>query len=56
MLDVFVMSVLVALVKLGELATVLPGRGLFSFTAVVVLTIIASQSFDPRLIWQSSDE
>src|SRR2546423_2242609 len=33
MLDVFVMSVLVALVKLGELATVLPGRGLFSFTA-----------------------
>jgi paraquat-inducible protein A len=56
MLDVFVMSVLVALVKLGELATVLPGRGLFSFTAVAVLTIMASMSFDPRLIWQSADE
>jgi paraquat-inducible protein A len=53
MLDVFVMAVLVALVKLGELATVLPGRGLFSFTAVAVLTIMASASFDPRLIWQS---
>jgi len=56
MLDVFVMSVLVALVKLGELATVLPGRGLFSFTAVAVLTIMASLSFDPRLIWESGGE
>ena len=51
MLDVFVMSILVALVKLGELATVLPGRGLFSFAAVAVLTVVASASFDPRLIW-----
>ena len=56
MLDVFVMSVLVALVKLGELATVLPGRGLFSFTAVAVLTMLASASFDPRLIWQGREE
>ena len=56
MLDVFVMSVLVALVKLGELATVLPGRGLFSFTAVAVLTMMASVSFDPRLIWERGDE
>jgi len=56
MLDVFVMSVLVALVKLGELATVLPGRGLFSFTAVAVLTIMATASFDPRLIWHASGD
>ena len=55
MLDVFVMSVLVALVKLGELATVLPGRGLFSFAAVAVLTLLASASFDPRLIWEPAD-
>jgi paraquat-inducible protein A len=55
MLDVFVMSVLVALVKLGELATVLPGRGLFSFAAVAVLTLLASMSFDPRLIWEPAD-
>ena len=53
MLDVFVVAVLVALVKLGELATVLPGRGLFSFTAVAVLTLLASASFDRRLIWES---
>jgi paraquat-inducible protein A len=51
MLDVFLLSVLVALVKLGELATVFPGPGLLAFTAMVVLTILASSSFDPRLIW-----
>jgi paraquat-inducible protein A len=51
MLDVFLLSILVALVKLGGLATVLPGRGLVAFTAVVVLTIFASSSFDPALIW-----
>jgi paraquat-inducible protein A len=52
MLDVFLVAVLVALVKLGQLATVIPGRGLIAFTAVVVLTIIASTSFDQTLIWQ----
>jgi paraquat-inducible protein A len=51
MLDVFLLSVLVAPVKLGELATVLPGPGLLAFTAMVVLTILASSSFDARLIW-----
>src|SRR5438874_3629011 len=56
MLDVFVMAILVALVKLGELATVLPGRGLFSFTAVAMLTMLASASFDPRLIWATAEE
>jgi paraquat-inducible protein A len=51
MLDVFLLAILVALVKLGELATVIPGPGLLAFTAVVVLTILASSSFDPALIW-----
>ena len=52
MLDVFLLSVLVALVKLKQLATVLPGPGILAFTAVVVLTILASASFDPKSIWQ----
>jgi paraquat-inducible protein A len=52
MLDVFLLAVLVALVKLERLATVLPGRGLVAFAAVVVLTILASASFDPRAIWE----
>jgi paraquat-inducible protein A len=46
--------VLVALVKLRTLATVLPGPGLAAFCAVVVLTILASATFDPRLIWTTS--
>jgi paraquat-inducible protein A len=54
MLDVFLLAVLVSLVKLKQLATVLPGPGLLAFTAVVVLTILASASFDPRLIWDES--
>ncbi len=52
MLDVFLLAVLVALVKLGEIATILPGPGLVAFTAVVVLTMLASASFDPRSIWE----
>jgi paraquat-inducible protein A len=51
MLDVFLLAILVALVKMGEIATVLPGPGLLAFASVVVLTIVASASFDPRLIW-----
>ena len=52
MLDVFLLAVLVALVKLGQIAIVLPGPGLIAFTAVVVLTMFASASFDPHLIWE----
>jgi paraquat-inducible protein A len=52
MLDVFLLAVLVALVKLGQIATILPGPGLIAFSAVVVLTMLASASFDPRLIWE----
>ena len=52
MLDVFLLAVLVALVKLGQLATILPGPGLIAFSAVVVLTMFASASFDPRAIWE----
>jgi paraquat-inducible protein A len=51
MLDVFLLAILVSLVKLGELATVLPGDGLLAFTGVVVFTILATASFDPTLIW-----
>jgi len=54
MLDVYLLAVLVALVKLKQIATVLPGPGLFAFAAVVLLTILASSSFDPKLIWERS--
>jgi paraquat-inducible protein A len=55
MLDVFLLAVLVALVRLEQLASVFPGPGLLPFAAVVVLTILASASFDPKLIWDETD-
>lgn len=51
MLDVFLLAILVALVKLGDLGRVIPGPGLVAFAFVVVLTMLASQSFDPKTIW-----
>jgi paraquat-inducible protein A len=51
MLDVFVVALLVALVNFQSVAEVRAGPGLIAFGAVVVLTMLASMSFDPRLIW-----
>lgn len=51
MLDVFLCAILVALVKMGDLGKIIPGPGLVAFTAVVILTILASQCFDPKSIW-----
>ncbi|HTW93590.1 MAG TPA: paraquat-inducible protein A [Tepidisphaeraceae bacterium] len=55
MLDVFVLAVLVSLVKLGRLATIIPGQGLLAFALVVVFTLLASASFDPQLIWEKPE-
>ena len=51
MLDVFVVVLLVGMVRFGAFASVEPAAGLLAFGAVVVLTMLASASFDPRLIW-----
>ncbi len=51
MVDVYVVTILVALVSLGNLATVSAGPGAVYFGAVVVLTMVAAETFDPRLIW-----
>jgi paraquat-inducible protein A len=52
MLDVFVDTLTVALVPLQPLMSVEPGPGVLFFGAVVVLTMLAAESFDPRLIWE----
>ena len=54
MIDIFMISILVALVKLGAIATIEPGVGATSFAAVVVTTMLASMAFDPRLIWDAA--
>jgi paraquat-inducible protein A len=51
MVDVYVVTILVALVSLGNLATVAAGPGAVYFGAVVVFTMLAAETFDPRLIW-----
>jgi paraquat-inducible protein A len=56
MLDVFVVALLVALVDFRSVAEVRAGPGAIAFGAVVVLTMLASMSFDPRLIWDESEQ
>lgn len=51
MVDVFAVALLAALVQMGNLASIQPGPGAGAFAGVVVLTMLAAQSFDPRLIW-----
>lgn len=55
MIDIFMISILVALVRLEAIATVEPGAGATCFAAVVVLTMFAAMSFDPRLIWDAME-
>ena len=55
MVDVFVDTFTVSLIQLQPLMSVEPGPGLLFFAAVVVLTMLAVESFDPRLIWDSGD-
>ncbi len=55
MVDIYVVTILVALVRLGNLATIEAGAGAVFFGSVVVITIFAAESFDPRLIWDHCD-
>jgi paraquat-inducible protein A len=54
MIDVFMISILVALVHFGMFVTVNPGSGAIAFAAVVILTMFAAESFDPRLMWDAA--
>ncbi len=55
MVDVFVVAILVALVHLGGLLSIRPGIAALSFAGVVIITMIAAESFDPRLIWDEME-
>jgi paraquat-inducible protein A len=56
MLDIFVVALMAGLVHFRGVALIEAGAGAAAFGAVVVLTILASQSFDPRLIWDRQEE
>jgi paraquat-inducible protein A len=55
MIDVFVVAILVALVHLGGILVIRPGAAAMAFAGVVIVTIFAAESFDPRLFWDQQD-
>lgn len=55
MVDIYVVTLMVALVKIHGLADIDAGSGAVAFGAVVVLTMLAAMSFDPRLIWDNAE-
>ncbi len=54
MVDIFAIATLIGLVNFGGMSSVIPGIGATFFASVVIITIFATQSFDPRLIWDNS--
>ncbi|MFM0666799.1 paraquat-inducible protein A [Paraburkholderia sediminicola] len=56
MLDIYVITILVALVQFNALATIQAGPAAIAFGSVVVLTMFAAMSFDPRLIWDATED
>ncbi len=56
MLDVFVVTLMVAVVELGFISTVEAGPAINYFTLTVIFTMIAATSFDPRLLWDEEIE
>ena len=56
MTDVFVVAILVALIHLGGLLVITPGPAALAFGGVVIATMLAAHSFDPRLIWDHPGE
>ncbi|MGI5309355.1 PqiA/YebS family transporter subunit [Rheinheimera sp. WS51] len=53
MVDVLVVAIMAALVRFDLLMTVYPGVGVIVFAAVVIITMLAALSFDPRLLWDT---
>ena len=54
MVDIFMESLLGALVQFGSVVTIEPGVGAVAFCGVVILTIFAAEGFDPRLMWDAA--
>jgi len=55
MIDIFMEALLGALVRFGSVVTIEPGIGAVAFCGVVILTIVAAETFDPRLMWDTAE-
>jgi paraquat-inducible protein A len=56
MLDVFLVAFLTGAVQFGALATIEPRSGIVAFAVAVVLTVLATDAFDPRLLWADQSQ
>ena len=56
MMDVFVVAILVALIQITGIIVIRPGGAALAFAGVVILTMLAAESFDPRLIWDAEEK
>jgi len=56
MVDIFVVAILVTMVQLGNYMRVTPGPGALAFAAVVILTMFAAMSFEPKLLWDQLEQ
>lgn len=56
MVDVFVVALLTSLIQLGELSYIIPGPAGLAFATMVILTMFSAMAFDPRLLWDNSDD
>ena len=56
MMEVYMLGVLVALVKLADFATVIPDKALYSFAALIIVTAASSAALDPRIVWEALSE
>ncbi|MBR0651636.1 paraquat-inducible protein A [Roseomonas terrae] len=54
MIDIFMETILVALVRFGSIVSIEPGVGAIAFCGVVILTMLAAEGFDPRLMWDTA--
>ncbi len=56
MVDIFVVGILVSVVQLGNYMSIVPGPGALAFAGVVMLTMFAAMSFEPRMLWDRLDD
>lgn len=56
MLDLFMLSILAALIDMGRLSSFIPGLGATAFASVVVISMLAVMAFDPRLLWDLEED
>lgn len=56
MIDVFVVAILVALIHIDNVLVIRPGAAAIAFAGVVIISMVAAESFDPRMMWDQVED